>query len=124
VRVNGGFSVVRATLTDTDEHLPRIPPMSGRLELEVPWRGVTFSPEVVFTAAQRNVFRDETTTGGYAVVNLRATYFVARGHATHAISVSGQNLTNREYRLHTSFLKDLAPEMGRGVKVTYSVRFF
>ena len=31
IRLNGGFSVVRATLTDTDEHLPRIPPVSGRV---------------------------------------------------------------------------------------------
>jgi iron complex outermembrane receptor protein len=124
VRLNGGISVVRARLTTTDEHLPRIPPLSGRLELELPWRGVTFSPEVVFTAAQRDVFRDETPTGGHGLFNISATYFVARGHATHAIAVTGHNLTNREYRMHTSFLKDFAPEMGRGVKVTYTVRFF
>ena len=124
VRLNGGFSMVRATLTDTDEHLPRIPPMSGRVALDVPWRGWRFSPEVILTAAQKDVFRDETTTDGYALVNAGATYFFARGHATHAIAFTGYNLTNEEYRRHTSFIKDLAPEIGRGVRLTYSVKFF
>jgi iron complex outermembrane receptor protein len=124
VRLNGGFSLVRATLTSTDEHLPRIPPMSGRVELEVPWKGLTFSPEVVLTARQRDVFRDETTTPGFATLNASVTYFVAGGHATHSIALSAHNLTNKEYRLHTSFLKDLAPEIGRNVRLTYTVRFF
>jgi iron complex outermembrane receptor protein len=38
--------------------------------------------------------------------------------------VRGYNLTDETYRNHTSFIKDLAPELGRGVKVSYSVRFF
>ena len=31
---------------------------------------------------------------------------------------------DRLYRNHSSFIKDLAPELGRGVRVTYMVRFF
>jgi iron complex outermembrane receptor protein len=38
--------------------------------------------------------------------------------------VKGFNLTNELYREHTSFIKDLAPEIGRGIKFSYSVRFF
>jgi hypothetical protein len=38
--------------------------------------------------------------------------------------VTAHNLTNRYYRLHTSFLKDLAPDLARGAEVTYSVRLF
>jgi iron complex outermembrane receptor protein len=124
VRLNAGFSAVSAKLTDADEHLPRIPPLSGRLELDLPWRGLTVSPEIVLTARQENVFRDETTTEGFGLLNIGATYFVVRRHATHSITLKAHNLTNKEYRLHTSFLKDLAPEMGRGVKVTYGVKFF
>ena len=124
VHLNGGFSVVRATLTDTDEHLPRIPPVSGRIELEFPWRGITFGPEVIMAAEQNDVFREETPTPGYALLNFNVAYFIARGHATHTIAFKAYNLTNEEYRLHTSFIKDLAPEMGRGVRLTYSVKFF
>jgi iron complex outermembrane receptor protein len=42
----------------------------------------------------------------------------------HVVSVTGYNLTDELYRNHTSFIKDLAPEIGRGVKVGYSLRFF
>jgi iron complex outermembrane receptor protein len=34
------------------------------------------------------------------------------------------NLGDRLYRNHVSFLKDLVPEIGRGVRLTYSMRFF
>jgi iron complex outermembrane receptor protein len=34
------------------------------------------------------------------------------------------NTGNRLYRNHLSFIKDVAPEIGRGVSFSYSVRFF
>jgi iron complex outermembrane receptor protein len=123
-RLLGTLAAVNAKLTDTNEFLPRIPPVSGRVELEVPWRGLTINPEVVVTARQGNVFRDEMATAGSTVVNLGASYFVIRGHATHALTFKAYNLTNEDYRLHTSFIKDLALEMGRGIRVSYSVKMF
>ena len=45
-------------------------------------------------------------------------------HMAHILTVSGYNLTNELYRNHVSFIKDLAPEIGRGVKVGYSLSFF
>ena len=124
VHATVGASLVRATLTDTDQPLPRIPPFSARFELEVPFRGITVTPEVVLNAAQRRVFTGETPTDGYALLNLSATYFIVRAHATHSVTFKAHNLTNEAYRLHTSFLKALAPEAGRGVKLSYTVRFF
>jgi iron complex outermembrane receptor protein len=124
LHVHGGLNYVQAKLTDTDEHLPRIPPLSGRLALEIPWGGLAVEPEVLVTANQDNVFRDEVPTPGSTVLNLGLSYLVGRGHATHTIAVRAYNLTNEVYRLHTSFIKDLAPEMGRGVKVTYAAKFF
>ena len=47
-----------------------------------------------------------------------------RQHLVHILSVAGYNLTNELYRNHTSFIRDLAPEIGRGVKFGYSLRFF
>ncbi|MSO50715.1 MAG: TonB-dependent receptor, partial [Acidobacteria bacterium] len=117
-------SYVRATLTESDEFLPRIPPLSASIDLEIPWGRLAFSPEVVFTAAQDKVFRDETTTAGSTVLGFGATYMVSTSHATHTLALKAYNLTNEEYRLHNSLLKDLATEMGRGVKLTYSIKFF
>jgi len=49
---------------------------------------------------------------------------LAQGHVAHIFAVRGYNLTNELYRNHTSYIKDLALEVGRGVKVSYSLRFF
>ena len=119
-----GIGRVDATLTTTNEPLPRIPPLRGTLSLDVPYGRFTLSPQVTFAGRQGNVFRDETGTDGYSVVNLRASYVWPRQHTAHVLTFTGYNLTNALYRNHTSFIKDLAPEIGRGVRVGYSVRFF
>jgi iron complex outermembrane receptor protein len=119
-----GLGYVSARLTDTDEPLPRIPPFHGRFEIELPFKALTVAPELIWATQQDEVFFGETTTDGYAVFNLKASYVLARTHAAHIFSVNAYNLTNELYRMHTSFIKDLAPEMGRGIKFTYSLRFF
>ena len=118
-----GLGYVDARLTTTDEALPRIPPLRGTLELDIPYGGFTVSPQVEFAGRQADVFRGETETDGFSVVNLRASYIWPRQDMAHMLSFTGYNLTNALYRNHTSFIKDLAPEMGRGVRVNYSVRF-
>jgi outer membrane receptor protein involved in Fe transport len=40
------------------------------------------------------------------------------------VSFTAYNLNDQLYRNHTSFIKDLAPEIGRGFRLGYSVRFF
>jgi iron complex outermembrane receptor protein len=70
------------------------------------------------------VFRDETPTAAYALFNIGATWQASSGHATHVVAVKAYNLFDTSYRLHTSFIKDLALEMGRGIRATYSVKFF
>jgi iron complex outermembrane receptor protein len=78
----------------------------------------------VFSSKQSDVFRDETQTAGWGTFNIGASWQRSSSHGSHLIAVQGYNLTNETYRLHTSFLKDLAPEMGRGIRATYSFRFF
>ncbi|HUF47424.1 MAG TPA: TonB-dependent receptor [Vicinamibacterales bacterium] len=121
--LHASVSYVHAELS-TNEALPRIPSLAGRLELDVPWRQFTFTPEIVFNARQGRVFRDETPTSGSARLNLSASYLVVGGHNSHAVTVTAYNVTNATYRMHTSFIKDLAPEIGRGVRAAYTVRFF
>ena len=122
--VEFGFGYVNAKLIDTDEYLPRIPPFQGRVRFEVPYKGFSLEPEVVFAAAQNNVFRDETPTDGYVVANLMASYTLVHGHYAHVFSGKFYNMGDKLYRNHTSFIKEVAPEIGRGVKFSYAFRFF
>jgi iron complex outermembrane receptor protein len=122
VNVSAGY--VRARLSDTDESLPRIPPLHARFWLELRFGGFTVTPEVVWAAKQDRLFRNETETSGYTLLNLQGSYMLARSHHAHVFTISGDNLTNELYRRHTSFIKDLAPEMGRRIRVSYGIRFF
>ena len=124
VWVNLGLGMVDAKLTDSNEPLPRIPPLRGQISIDIPYRGFTISPEWTIAAAQDQVFRNEAATDGYSIFNLKASYVWPMQHKVHILSVTAYNLTDQLYRSHTSFIKDLAPEIGRGVKLAYSMRFF
>ena len=64
------------------------------------------------------------TPGWLSMAHLNASYTIAQQHMVHVVSASFFNLGDRLYRNHLSFIKDLAPEIGRGVRLTYTVRFF
>mgnify|MGYP003581590754 CR=1 FL=1 len=49
---------------------------------------------------------------------------IAGAHLTHMFGVNAFNMNDRLYRNHLSFIKEFAPEIGRGVNVSYSMRFF
>jgi iron complex outermembrane receptor protein len=134
--LNAGLDIVRAELTSSvtspstgvvtpsGTPLPRIPPLRGRVGFDFHYRGFSLRPEAVFSDAQDELFVTESRTAGSSVFNLNASYTIARQHAVQVFSVSAFNLGDRLYRNHLSFIKDIAPEIGRGVRVAYTVRFF
>lgn len=118
------FDMVNATLTDLDLNLPRIPPARGRIGLDLRYKDLSVRPEAVFAAAQKDVFPLETPTAGYGTVNVAGSYTIGKQHFAHIFSFNAYNLTNKLYRNHVSFIKDLVPEIGRGIRVGYTIRFF
>ena len=122
--VNFGLDVVDARSTATNTPLPRIPPLRAKFGMDLGARGFRLRPELILAAAQTDTFTGETPTDGYAVLNLKASYTYATLHLAHQFAVNVFNVGDRLYRHHTSFIKDLAPEIGRGVRVTYTLRFF
>jgi iron complex outermembrane receptor protein len=120
-----GLDYVNAELTDSKTPLPRIPPLRGRIGLEANYKGLRVAPEVVMVKDQDRVFINETRTAGYTIFNINASYSFTTGpHTAQTISVSTFNLGDRLYRNHLSFIKEFAPEIGRGVRINYSLRFF
>ncbi|MBC8030068.1 MAG: TonB-dependent receptor [Pyrinomonadaceae bacterium] len=122
--LNLGADYVNAELTSTGTPLPRIPPLRGRVGLEIRYKGLLLNPEVVMAKDQNRLFPTETRTAGYATFGLSGSYLIARQHAAHIISFNAFNLGDSLYRNHLSFIKEFAPEMGRGLRVTYTLRFF
>ena len=73
---------------------------------------------------QDRLFTDETRTPGYGVFNITGSYTYLAKHFAHVFSVNAFNLTDKFYVNHISFIKDFSPEIGRGVRFNYTVRFF
>lgn len=117
-------SVTTGLVTPAGTPLPRIPPLRGRVGFDLSYKGLSLRPEAVLASNQHEIFTTETRTPGYTVFNLDTSYTIARAHLVHVFSVSAFNLSNRLYFNHLSFIKDIAPEMGRGVRVSYTARFF
>ena len=124
LRLNFGMDFVDAQATQGGTPLPRIPPLRGRVGLEYRHRGFSFRPEIVLANRQSQIFDLETPTAGYAVANLRAMYTIPTARAIHQISATVFNVGDQLYRNHSSFIKNLAPEMGRGVRFSYMLRIF
>ncbi len=124
LRLNLGMDFVDARATLTRTPLPRIPPLRGRVGIEYRRQGFSIRPELVLANRQSETFDLETPTAGYAVVDLRASYTIPTRGAVHQLSANVFNIGDQLYRNHSSFIKDLAPEIGRGVRFSYIVRFF
>ncbi|MCY4588215.1 MAG: TonB-dependent receptor [Bryobacterales bacterium] len=123
-RLNLGLDFVDAQDTRIRTPLPRIPPLRGRVGLEYRHKGFSLRPELVLANRQSQIFDLEMPTAGYAVFNLRASYTIPTPGAIHQFSADVFNVGDQLYRNHSSFIKDLAPEMGRGVRFSYMLRFF
>jgi iron complex outermembrane receptor protein len=120
-----GFDYVDANLTVGNRmNLPRIPPARGRLGLDYFYKGFSLRPEMLVVNRQWQVAPNETPTAGYAVFHLNAIYTLTRGRVLHTFQVSSFNLGDRLYRNHLSFVKETAPELGRGVRFAYTIRVF
>lgn len=104
-------------------NLPRIAPsrIGGELRWERgAWRA---SAGTVRYAEQDDVAEFERATPGYTLVDAHLAWHhdTPRGNAWE-VFLDGSNLLDKEARVHTSFLKDLAPLPGRGV--AFGVRMF
>jgi iron complex outermembrane recepter protein len=108
----------------TGQPLPRISPLRARFGLEFHRGGLSVKPEFVAVERQDRVFTNETPTAGYGTANVTGSYIISQKHMAHVFTVSGYNLNNKLYFNHISFIKDISPEIGRGVRFSYTVRFF
>lgn len=118
-----GLDYVRGDLTSGDEPLPRIPPLRLRAGLRYQKNAFQAGGELISAAKQERVFTTETTTDGYNLLKLFASYTFMTGPSVSTLTARLDNGTNELYRNHLSFIKDFVPEMGRNFKVVYGVRF-
>ena len=122
--INLALDAVDTELKRTSEPLPRIPPLRGTIGLDIRYGGLSVKPQLVLADRRDEVFSTETETPGYGLMNLTASYTIPQAHFSHHLAFSIFNATDTLYHNHLSFIKDLAPEIGRGVRLSYSVKYF
>lgn len=112
-RVTVFSDYIRAKLDNED--LPRIPPL--RVGATVNYDADQWSGELgaIWYDEQGNVSSFETQTDGYTLVNARVQYEMTIDQTDMVFFLQGENLTDEEARVHTSFLKDQAPLPGRNI---------
>ena len=112
---------VRATL-DAGGNLPRIAP--ARFGGELAWEREAWRASVgaLRHSRQDRVAPGETPTDGYTLLDAHLTWHFDYGGMGGELFLDGTNLTDREARVHTSFLKDVAPLPGRAV--AFGIRLF
>jgi iron complex outermembrane receptor protein len=95
-------------------NVPRITPprFGGEVNHRMgPW---TTNVTAYHVMRQDHVAELETSTPGYTLVNIEATYLIKKTKSSGLrIFLQGKNLLNEEMRVHTSFLKNFAPLPGR-----------
>ena len=116
---------VRGTITSLDgSNLPRISP--SRIGSKLTWRSGSWYADggAMYVFKQDRIADFETSTPGYTRIDASVRYrWAYAANRSADIYLLGKNLSNREMRVHTSFLKDFAPLPGRsvfvGVTATY-----
>jgi len=119
---------IRATARESDSPLPRIPAMRIGSRLEFINGPLQAGLEIRHVFEQdrvqegNGVVQGELPTGSYTEVNLDFAYDIElSGDQAFTLFAQVRNLLNEDRRLHTSFLKDVAPLPGRNL--TLGARF-
>lgn len=116
-------SSVSGNLKGTDQALPLVPPLRRRVALKYERPLWFIRGEAEMAARQDRTGEFETTTDGYLVYNAAAGARLTFGGRLNVLAVSLDNATDTEYRNHLSRVKEIMPEAGRGLSVTYRVVF-
>ncbi len=126
-------SWTRAERRPDRDPLPFIPPLSGQVELRFEGDRLFASLGSDWAAAQRRVpapievgtslERPQEPTRGHALWKGGIGYRHTSGSLHHTLSLETRNLTDRAWRDHLSRIKDIAPQPGRNVQLTYRVHF-
>ena len=116
---------VRARGRGNDGDIPRVPPLRNIVRARYGFQDIAEAfVEGVFVAEQSKVADFELPTDGYSLLNAEvSTSLPFLDDQSWKLFVRGANLNNAEARVHSSFIKDLAPLRGRAVVAGVRAQF-
>ncbi len=114
---------VRGRLTHGGD-VPRMPPLKYGMQLS--WKSTDWATQLRMTRAekQNNPGLNETETNGYWLLDLSANYRLdITGYADMLLFVKANNLLDQNIRHSVSYLRNSAPEAGRGAEMGLRLEF-
>jgi iron complex outermembrane recepter protein len=113
---------VHAELKD-GTYLPRTPPLRIGADLDYAFKQIRTTLSWTHYTNQNKLAPLETPTDSYDMLDATITYQLPVGATALALFAKAENLTDTEARVHTSFIKDIAPRPGRnfslGIRGTF-----
>ena len=103
---------MRARLQDGGD-LPRTPPLRVGTQFSYKIERLSAHLDITRYEEQDRIGEGETATDGYTLVDASVSYDLDVLNQDISVYLKGTNLTDTEARVHTSFLKDIAPRPGR-----------
>jgi iron complex outermembrane recepter protein len=97
--------------------------MRHQAALVYDWQNFQSRLETQYIARQSRTAENEPPTDGYYLLNASVSYRIKSGPTQWDLFLRGTNLTNQEARMHTSFLKDVAPLAGRSITAGIRMNF-
>ncbi len=134
--IDATASYVHATRTIDDDPLPFIPPLNGNINLR--YEGKRFFASVGYTAAasqnrvplpipdplnQDETIKPQLPTPSYNLLGAGIGYRWMQYKLLHSITLNIENAADAVWRDHLSRVKDVAPQPGRNIRVSYQVLF-
>lgn len=116
-------SSVTGSLKITGRALPLVPPLRRHVALKYEQPLWFVRAEAEMAGRQDRTGEFESATDGYQLFNASAGARLTLGGRLNVLTVSLDNATDTEYRNHLSRVKEIMPEAGRGLSVTYRVVF-
>ncbi|MGI9295139.1 MAG: TonB-dependent receptor, partial [Pseudomonadales bacterium] len=115
--LNASVDTVRGKLDEGENrNLPRIPPLRWSVGASLNWAGLVAEMGYTRVEEQDDTAELELITDAYDDVHVSLVYGIELRKSQVEFFVNGKNLTDDEQRLHTSFIKDLAPQPGRTIE--------
>ncbi len=99
---------------DGDGYLPRLPPVRLGAGLNYTWRQWHLDFDAVRYFDQNKTSAGETTTSGYILLDAAVRYSLPVAQGALSVFLKAENISDEVARVHSSYLKDVAPLPGRG----------
>ncbi|TLU67162.1 TonB-dependent receptor [Thalassotalea litorea] len=113
---------IRAKLSDGG-NLPRIPPLRLGAGLQYQANNFAAGLDVTHYFEQDQLAQLETETDSYTMVDLHANYYLDGIGDDTVLFLKVDNVFDTEARVHSSFLKNIAPLPGRGITLGVRASF-